>query len=108
MEYGGDEAAILQQAYARGIPAPDFAVDAPEMDPSLAPYWAAFQDLGTDRHYAGMAGVPQPIPWTAINQYAIRHRFAGEAFDDLVDIVQAVDRAFLKRAVESLKDGESD
>lgn len=55
-----------------------------------------------------MSGVPLPIPWTAIDRYAIRHRFAGEAFDDLVDIVRAVDDAFRKHAGEKAKqDGDS-
>lgn len=55
-----------------------------------------------------MTGVPTPIPWTAINEYAIRHRFAGETFDDLVDIVRAVDDAFRKHAMEKAKsDGDT-
>ena len=50
-----------------------------------------------------MGGVPVAIPWTAINEYAIRHRFAGEAFDDLVTIMRAIDEAYLKRAMEQAR-----
>jgi hypothetical protein len=49
-----------------------------------------------------MAGVPLPIPWTAIDRYAIRHRFTGEAFDDLVTIVRAMDEEFRRYATEKL------
>lgn len=77
--------------------------NAPELRADLVPYWEAYSELSTCRDYAGMAGVPGPIPWTAINEYAIRHRFAGEAFDDLVDIVRAVDTAFLKHHAEKAK-----
>lgn len=81
--------------------------DAPELRGDLLVYWQAFEELGTCRGYAGMAGVPQPIPWTAINEYAIRHRFAGDAFDDLVDIVRAVDEAFIRHSAEKAKqDGD--
>jgi hypothetical protein len=56
-----------------------------------------------------MSGVPLPIPWTAINEYAIRHRFAGDAFDDLVSIVRAMDDAFRTRAMEqAARDGDGE
>lgn len=82
--------------------------NAPELRADLVVYWEAFQELSTTRGYAGIGGVPTDIPWTAINEYAIRHRFAGEAFDDLLQIVRAVDRAFLKHAAEKAKRGDGD
>ncbi len=94
-------------AYRRGQSPPDVFADAPELREDLWPYWRAYDDLSTCRQYAGMAGVPLPIPWTAIDRYAGRHRFAGSAFDDLVTIVRAMDEAFRDRAMEKLKeDGE--
>lgn len=78
--------------------------NAPELRPDLHVYWRAYEELSTCRQFAGMTGVPLPIPWTALNEYAIRHRFAGEAFDDLVDIVRAVDDAFRKHAMEKAKE----
>jgi hypothetical protein len=81
--------------------------DAPELREDLTVYWRAYDELTTCRQYAGMAGVPLPIPWTAVHEYAIRHRFAGEAFDDLVTIVRAMDEAFLQRSREKLEaDGD--
>ena len=82
--------------------------NAPELRDDLWPYWRAYDELSTCRSYAGMTGVPLPIPWTAIDAYAHRHRFAGEAFDDLVHIVRAVDAAYVKHVVEKSKaNGES-
>lgn len=105
LEHGAVEATVLRQAYRRGVPPPEFISGAPELREDLQPYWVAFDELSSCRSYAGMAGVPQPIPWTAINEYAIRHRFAGEAFDDLVDLVRAMDTAFLKHAAEKVDNG---
>lgn len=81
--------------------------NAPELRADLVVYWEAFQELSTCRGYAGMGGVPTEIPWTAINEYAIRHRFAGDAFDDLVSIVRAVDRAFIKHAASKKSEGNT-
>lgn len=86
------------------MPPPDVFQNAPELRPDLEVYWKAYDDLSTCRGYAGMSGVPLPIPWTAINEYAIRHRFAGEDFDDLVDIVRAVDDAFRHHAMEKARE----
>ena len=90
----------MTQCYRRGHTPPDVFQNAPHLRSDLAVYWRAFEDLNTCRTYAGMAGLPAAIPWTAINEYAIRHRFTGEAFDDLVDIVRAVDDAFRKHSAQ--------
>jgi hypothetical protein len=82
--------------------------NAPELSADLQVYWQAYEELGTCRGYAGMGGAPLPIPWTAVNEYAIRHRFAGEAFDDLVEIVRAVDTAYLKHVARKVKDGDGE
>lgn len=82
--------------------------NAPELREDLQVYWQAYDELNTCRNYAGMSGVPLPIPWTAINEYAIRHRFAGEAFDDLVHIVRQVDDAYRGYVMENQESGESE
>lgn len=108
LEQGEDEEQILRQAYRRGIPPPDVMRDAPELPADLLPFWQAYDELSTCRQFAGMSGVPMPIPWTAIDKYAIRHRYAGDEYDDLVSIVRAVDDAFRKHAMEKAKqDGGS-
>lgn len=99
---------MLKAAYRRGQSPPEVFQNAPELRDDLQVYWLAYDELSTCRGYAGMSGVPTPIPWTAINEYAIRHRFAGEAFDDLVDIVRAVDDAFRSHATEKAqRDGDA-
>lgn len=103
---------MLKDAYRRGEPPADmleYLASAPELREDLVPFWLAYDELSTCRDYAGMAGAPLPIPWTAIHEYAIRHRFAGEHFDDLVTIVRAMDEAFLRRAREQAEhDGDGE
>lgn len=95
---------MLRQSYARGVSPPEVFQNAPALREDLAPFWRAFDELSTCRSYAGMSGVPTPIPWTAINEYAIRHRFTGDEFDDLVDIVRAVDEAFRTHTSQRAKE----
>ncbi len=98
----------MKAAYRRGETPPEVFQNAPDLREDLVVYWQAYDELSTCRGYAGMAGAPTPIPWTAINEYAIRHRFAGDAFDDLVDIVRAVDDAFRSHTMEKArKDGDA-
>lgn len=94
MEQGPGEQKILEQAYRRGIPPPDAIKDAPSLREDLSVYWEAFQHLSTCRAFAGMNGVPGPIPWTAIETYALRHEFVDGAFDDLVIIIREMDSAY--------------
>jgi hypothetical protein len=37
-----------------------------------------------------------PIPWTAINDYALRYGLCGDLFEDFVTFVRAIDDAFLE------------
>lgn len=41
-----------------------------------------------------------PIPWTAIDQYAMRYGYDGEEFEYLERMVRALDDAFLKFKAE--------
>lgn len=104
MEHGDYEVEVLRQAYKRGDSPPEAFVNAPELRSDLVPYWKAYDELSSCRSYAGMSGVPQQIPWTAINEYAQRHNFVGEYFEDLVDIIREVDKAFVKQAIEKAQD----
>jgi len=45
-----------------------------------------------------------PIPWTAINDYALRYRIAGNLFDEFVIFVRVIDDVFLASNVKP-KDG---
>lgn len=104
MEHGDYEVEVLRQAYKRGEPPPEAFANAPELRMDLIPFWKAYDELSTCRGYAGMSGIPLPIPWTAINAYAIRHKFTGDLYEDLVDIIREVDKAFLKQAVEKAQE----
>lgn len=68
--------------------------DRPEIWPSLIGYYEAYQRLSTCRQYhMGGAG---PIPWTAIDQYAIRYRYYGEDYDALLHFVEVLDGVYLQ------------
>lgn len=82
--------------------------NAPEMREDLLPFWRAYEDLSTCRGFAGMSGVPTPIPWTAIDRYASRHGFVGDMFDDLVDITRAMDEEFRAHAMEAIENGDAE
>lgn len=104
MEHGDHEVEVLRQCYKRGDDPPESFQNAPELRQDLQPFWNAYEELATCRSYAGMSGVPLPIPWTAIDQYAVRYKFTGEMYEDLVDIIRQVDRAFLERAIEKAEE----
>lgn len=107
MEQGPHEAEVLSQAYRRGDPPPDAMANAPELRDDLVIFWRAYDELSTCRGYAGMSGVPTPIPWTAIDRYAIRHGIHTDLFDDLVEIVRAMDDAFRTHAMEQIENGDA-
>ncbi len=56
-------------------------------------YYEAFLELGSTRSIGMDLG---PIPWTAIDRYAQRHGYEGDDFEYLVQMVRALDEAFLK------------
>ena len=66
----------------------------PEIGHGLQFYRQAFHDLHTARPQ-GMGG-GGPIPWTAINEWALRHGVDGDDFDDLVMMVRAQDGTWLE------------
>jgi hypothetical protein len=64
--------------------------------PGLELFYEAFQELSTCRPYIGLEGVPGPVPWTAIDCYALANGFDEEGRDYLVKMVRALDDEFLK------------
>jgi hypothetical protein len=56
-------------------------------------YYGAFLDLTTCRSVGFGAG---PIPWSAINDYAITFDIVGEMRDDLFCYVRELDSAYLE------------
>lgn len=91
-----------EKRLARGDEPPPPAVRA-----DLQGYWAAWQRLRNDRQHAGMGGTPLGIPFTALDRYAERYGYRGAtAFDDLVELVSALDDAYLTWWAEKNKPKE--
>lgn len=61
--------------------------------------WEAFTNLMGDRNVGMATG---PIPWSAIDRYAVRYDIVGYDFEMLVHGVQELDAAYMN----SLSDGK--
>jgi len=69
--------------------------DAPELLPGLEIYHRAFNELSSTRQNTGFG--PGAIPWTAINDWAIRHGLGKfEDFQRLSVFVRLMDAEYLK------------
>lgn len=97
---GATEAKIIAQAKKMNMPLPDKIANRPVLGMGLQLYYRAFTDLHTDR---GLGMGEGPIRWTAINSYGYRHGYVEDEFDRLVDIVQAMDRAYRRETDKSHK-----
>jgi hypothetical protein len=80
---------------------PDAAPHLPASRPESAewPEWAgtiveAFYDLKECRQYGAMGGAGE-IPWTAVNEWALRHGIEGEEFSYLKRAIRALDHVYL-------------
>lgn len=62
--------------------------DPPPERPELRMYWDAFHDLSTCRQIGMASG---PIPWTALNEYALRYGIVGDGFDRFCRLIRAMD-----------------
>ncbi len=80
------------------MPLPDSIANKPEITAGLEIYWQAFTDLNTSRQLGMAEG---PIPWTAINQWAIRHHIVDDDFDRLVLILKGMDAVYMKHRSKS-------
>lgn len=92
MEQGHVELGIIQQSLKAGRALPSRIANAPHLLPGLDLYYTAFLQLGTCRSVGMGLG---PIPWTALNDYALRHGIDDEEFDIFVTLVRRLDAAFL-------------
>lgn len=65
-------------------------------------YFFAFKDLNTCRSAGFGLG---PIPWIAVNDYAIRHGLNNEEAEDLFFVIDSLDYEYMKwRATKDSKD----
>jgi len=93
LEYGEKEDRLRELARIGNQDLPDFIVDKPELDFGLEFYLLVFWELATCRS-TGMGG-EGPIPWTAINDFAIRYNIVGHEFERLVLILKSLDVVYL-------------
>lgn len=93
MEQGVHEEKLRQIAKATGMPLPDKIKNKPELIHGLEFYWKAFTELTADRNIGMGEG---PIPWTAMNQWAIRYNIRGDEFDRFISIIREVDTAYME------------
>ena len=101
MQQGQHEAKIVEQAQKLRMPLPDAIKNKPRLRPGLEVYYMAFWECSTDRQLGMAEG---PIPWTAINAWAIRHGFVGaEEFDRLVRIIKMMDVAYIEHRTKDVK-----
>lgn len=93
MEQGPVEELIIQQCAKNRQPLPAKFANVPELWPGLDVFYQAFFDLITCRSQGWGEG---PIPWTAINEYAMANGYEGEHRDDLFYHVRSLDKTFLE------------
>lgn len=91
----------MEAAIRRRQPFPDVIANAPQILPGLEMYYEAFSELSTCRSTGMGIG---PIPWTAIDQYGLRHGFCDDGFEYLVRMVRALDDAFLAYSQKKAKE----
>lgn len=91
---GGSDDRIIEQARKMGMPIPDKIKNRPQLISGLEFYWRAFTDLSADRDIGMAEG---HIPWTAMNQWALRYDIWGYEFERLVLILKKVDTAYMEK-----------
>lgn len=97
---------VAAEAAAQGLPPPDIPAlyVKPKVPSRLAFFWEAFYELSTDRPQT--FGGPGPIPWSAIDRFAIRYRLSDDGFVYLLRVIRALDNIWLgemarRRAADS-------
>jgi len=70
---------------------PDKVMGAPSLRPGLDLYWIGYAELSTCR--PASFGDLLPIPWTAIDRYADRHKFDDDQFEWMVHICREMDKS---------------
>jgi len=74
------------------LPLPDRIANAPQMYLGLELYYDAFWELGSCRALGWSVG---PIPWVAINDYAVAFDLDEEQRETLSYMVRVLDQAYL-------------
>lgn len=96
---------MIQAAFKRGQPLPERIQNAPSLDHELFPVLIAFWQLSTTRQMG--SGSVGPIPWTAVNDWAIRHGLEDDVFDYLLSLIHGIDDTYLNHLNQKSKSGGS-
>lgn len=96
LDWGAHADQIRSAAVSAGRPIPDTAIP-PEIPEGAYSYVSAFWQLSTCRT-VGPSGVPGPIPWTAIDQMAVRKGLLPyeDLYDEFVHVMGVLDESFVK------------
>lgn len=100
LEQGQTEKKILDNCVRFGQPIPDKIANAPELWLGLGLYYTGFQMLTTSRS-SGM-GIG-PISWVSISEYCLVNEIDGEARDDFIYLINAMDSAYLTHVNDKSK-----
>lgn len=104
MRYGKHVKALEKMAKRGKLKGPARLLgNRPQLDKHLVHLWEAFQRLATCRPLT--MGGPGPIPWTAVDQYAVRYRYVGYQYDELIHFVEFLDGVYLQSQVSAGKGG---
>jgi hypothetical protein len=95
---------MLEERRAKGLKAP--ALDnRPDLESHVVWVWNAFQQLNSCRQFGMAVG---PIPWTAVNEYAMRHGIVDmDDFEEFRFLIVAMDETFLSHNTRKQKATEA-
>lgn len=97
---GDVEKRIAQECYRSGEPLPDRIKNAPDLICGLELFFAAYQELETERQIGFGLG---PIPFTAILKYVEFYQLEKEQADDLIYFVRKLDTHFMIEQAKKAK-----
>lgn len=83
---------------------PDAIAGAPTLREDLKWVWYAFSDLTTERAPGAMGAAPGHIPWRAMHAYCAAHGIRGDEETHFIEVVKAMDDAYLEHTVKRLKE----
>lgn len=83
-----------------GSPLPQRIQNAPQLAFGMQMYFTAFLDLTSCRQLGMTLG---PIPWTAVNDYAIDLGLDEESTEDLHHFVRAMDNVYVSHHSKKVK-----
>jgi hypothetical protein len=93
------EANLVRQARRAGDPIPDRILTKPKLGLGLDFFLEAFFDLENERAFLmGDKVHALPIPWRALNEYAVAYGVVGETYDEFMFFMRALDTAYVGHA----------